>query len=169
LGAAAGHLAWQAYRASFVAYEDPGNPYVYAHTTNDVPRLVRRVEQIAAAHPEGRDMPVQVICPDDDYWPLPWYLRAFGRVGWLGRVPHGPAAPLVITQPEMEPSLVEYLYEEQPPGQRHLYVPVPAGQADGAWHLRPHVPLRVYARLDLWEAYGASQENGPHHVAPGSS
>jgi hypothetical protein len=153
--AATGHLAWLACQASYVYHDDRNNPYVYAHTTSDVPLLVKRLEGIAAAHPDGRDMHVQVICPDDDYWPLPWYLRSFPRAGWFGHMPHGPPAPLIITQPEMEPSLVKYLYEEQPPGQRHLYVPVPPPQADQQWHLRPHVPLRVYARLDLWDAYRA--------------
>jgi len=153
LAAAAGHLAWEAHRASFVAYEDRDNPYVYAHTTGEVLPLVERVEAIAAVHLEGREMPIQVICPDDDYWPLPWYLRGFRRAGWFGRMPHGPPAPLIITQPEMEPSLSEYLYEDQPPGQRRLYVPVPKEPEREDWQLRPNVPLRVYARLDLWEAY----------------
>jgi len=153
LAVAAGHLAWEAHLASFVAYEDANNPYVYAHTTSDVPLLVQRVEAIGAAHPDGREMPIQVICPDDDYWPLPWYLRGFRRAGWFGRMPHGPPAPLIITQPEMEPSLIKYLYKDQPPGQRRLYVPV-ANEPEGEdWQLRPYVPLRMYARLDLWEAY----------------
>ena len=157
LVAATGHLAWQAHRASFVAYDDPTNPYVYAHTTRDVPVLARRVEQIAAFHPDGRSMHVQVICPDDDFWPLPWYLRMFSRVGWFSRVPKGPPAPLIITQPKLEPSLSEYLYEKQPPGQRYLYVPIPPDQEDRPWQLRPHVPLRPYVRLDLWEAYLGSK------------
>ena len=109
LATAAGHLAWQAWRASFVAYEDPTNPYVYAHTTSDVPRLAERVRQIAAADPDGLAMPIQVMCPDDDYWPLPWYLRKFSRVGWLRDVPEGKAAPLIISQPSLEPALVRWL------------------------------------------------------------
>ncbi len=148
---AVGYSTWQAHRASFVEYEDRDNPYVYAHTTDEVPMLVERIERIAAAHPAGREMPIQVICPEDDYWPLPWYLRGFRSVGWFGRTPRGPAAPLIVTQPEMEPRLVEYLYEEQPPGQRSLYVPVVQGPDRQGWALRPFVPLHVYARLDLWE------------------
>jgi len=156
LVAAAGHLSWQAYRASFVEYEDPANPYVYVHTTGDVPLLAERVREIAAVHADGAAMHVQVICPDDDYWPLPWYLRDLSRVGWFNRMPQGPAAPVIITWPEMEPSLVEYLYRRQPPGQRHLYVPIPREGRDGDWLLRPNVPLRAYVRLSLWEAYLAA-------------
>jgi hypothetical protein len=64
------HLTWQAYLANYKYYEDPANPYVYAHPRNDVLALVKRVEEIAQAHPNGR-LHVQVICPNDDYWPLP--------------------------------------------------------------------------------------------------
>ncbi len=160
LVAAAGHLGWQAWRASFVAYEDPNNPYVYAHTTGDVPRLVERVEQISAVVGDARAMPIQVICPDADHWPLPWYLRGFRRVDWFPGMPHGRAAPLIITQPEMEPALAEYLMVKQPPGQRHLYVPVLPEQADRDWQLRPNVPLRVYVQSDLWNAYQAAVGQG---------
>jgi len=164
LAAAVGHLAWQAYGASYVAYADPHNPFVYAHTTDDVPVVARRVKEIAACHPDGKGMHVQVVCADNDFWPLPWYLRDFGRVGWFGGMPEGRAAPVIITQPEMEPELTKYLYEEQPPGKRYLYVPVPpAGEEAGKvedWELRPHVPLRVYVRLDLWEAYRAGRADG---------
>jgi len=155
VAAAIGHLAWQAHRASFAACEDPYNPYVYAHTTADVPRLARRVEQIAAVHPDGEAMHVQVICPDDDHWPLPWYLRRLTRVDWFSQVAPGAAAPLIITQPEMEPALLTKLFEMMPPGQRHLYVPLLPEQENRDWQLRPGVPLRAYVRLDLWERYRA--------------
>jgi predicted membrane-bound mannosyltransferase len=156
--AATGHLAWQAYRASFVACDDLNNPYVYAHTTADVPRLAERIRRIAAAHPDGLAMHVQVICPEDDHWPLPWYLRDFTRVGWFSEIPKGKAAPLIVTQPSMEPALAEYLMVRQPPGERYMYVHVPSDAADGEWYLRPFVPLRVYVRLDLWErAHGQTR------------
>ncbi len=155
--AAAGHLTWQAYRASFVAYEDPNNPYAYVQTTSDVPRLAERVEQLAAFHPGGKAVHVQVICPDDDYWPLPWYLRGFRRVGWFDRVPEGPPAPIVITQPQMEAALLKYLYVDQPPGWRPLYVPVPPEPEGPDWRLRPNVPLLLWVQRDLWEARGAAR------------
>jgi hypothetical protein len=151
LSVALGHLAWQSWRASFVDCEHPENPYVYAHTTSDIPRLAQRIAQLSKAHPDGPSMHVQVICPDDDYWPLPWYLRSFTRVGWFGQIPDGPAAPLIITQPPLERALLDYLYQKQPPGQRHLYVPLPAGGVGQEIFLRPHVPLRAHVRLDLWE------------------
>lgn len=149
--ASLGFLAREAYRASFVAAAEPGNPYVYAHTTPDVPLLADRVERIAAAHPDDRRMHVQVLCPDDDFWPLPWYFRRLERVGYFSGKPAGPPAPLIVMQPSMEPLLVEYLFKDQPPGRRRLYVPVPRDQRDRPWWLRPGVPLVLWARLDLWE------------------
>ncbi|MBN2476350.1 MAG: TIGR03663 family protein [Pirellulales bacterium] len=160
--AAAGHLGRQAYRASFVAYEDPYNPYVYAHTTSDVLDLVRRAEQIATAHPDGCAMHVQVISPDADHWPLPWYLRHFTRVGWYSQMPEGPSAPLIISPPCLEAQLTDYVLVRQPPGQRYLYVPVPPEGQDEDWQLRPGVPLRMYTRLSLWDAFSAGRElNAP--------
>ena len=150
--AAAGHLAWQAHRASFTAYEDPTNPYVYAHTTSDIPRLVNRIEQIASVHPDGRAMHVQVICPEGDCWPLPWYLRHFSRVGWFDHVPRSLPAPLIITQPIMGSKVLNYAYLTPPPGERPMYGQLLPEQPDQDWQLRPHVPLHVYVHRDLLTA-----------------
>jgi uncharacterized protein (TIGR03663 family) len=160
LAAATGHLAWQAYRASFVLYEDPNNPYVYAQTTSDVPLLARRIKQIAAVHPDGRAMHIQVICPDDDHWPLPWYLRDFSRVDWFPGIPRHPegtrAAPLIITQPLMRKAVLSYVYVQQPPGQRPLRQFFQKSEGVD-WQLRPNVPLLVIVRRDLLQAYSAAE------------
>lgn len=158
LAAFSAHLGWQAYQASFVFYEHPRNPYVYSHTTDDVPMLVERIRQVAAHHPDGTAMYVQAICPDHDYWPLPWCLRDFSTVAWLDTIPGGPPALLIITQPEMEKELLRYLYMAQPPGQRHLYVPLPPPEGREEWLFRPNVPIRVYVQLRLWEACRAMGE-----------
>jgi len=65
------HLGWQAYRAGFVYAADTCNPYVYAHTSEDLLQLVDRVQALSESHPEKQNMPVEVICPGADYWPLP--------------------------------------------------------------------------------------------------
>ena len=152
LTAALGHLAWQAHRASFSASTDPGNPYVYAHTTADVPLLARRIIEIADSHPGGRAMHVQVICPNDTYWPLPWYLRGLSRVGWHSEVPPDKPAPLVVTQSALEQEVLEYLYTSPPPGQRYLYAPLLPDDETGRWQLRPNLPLLVYVRADVLKA-----------------
>lgn len=151
---ALGSLCWQAHQGSFVAFEDPNNPYVYAHSTSDVRLVAERVREIAAVHQDGNDMHIQVICPDHDHWPLPWCLRDFRRVGWFSQVPRGPAAPLIISQPEMEKAVLGYVYVAQPPGQRHLMQMIQK-EGDVDWQLRPNVPLRIYVRYDLWQVYNS--------------
>lgn len=129
---------------------DPRNPYVYAHTSTALMRLVRRVDEIAAIHPDGRAMHINIIRPDGDYWPLPWYLRGYRRVGYWTRFPEPPDAPFIIADPALQERLdtalkSEYMVE---------------------YHaLRPSVLLLAYIRQDLWEAFMASRRgtmrNGP--------
>jgi uncharacterized protein (TIGR03663 family) len=96
------HLGWQAWRAGFKLYDDSLNPYVYAHTVSDMFVLLDRVKELAEIHEAGRDMPIEVICPGSDYWPLPWYLREY-NVHWREKV-HGyeESAPVVIFSPSVE-------------------------------------------------------------------
>jgi len=154
--AAAGHLAWQAHRASFQQYADPHNPYVYAHTTEDVPRLVQRIKEIAAAHPDGRAMHIQVICPDYGFWPLPWYLRDMLRAEFSAEIPAGLPAPLIIAPPRMENDVLEYAYTRPPPGERSLYTTL-MDVDTGIWELYPGRFLTGYIQVELLNAYQAGQ------------
>ena len=63
---------------------------------------------------DGAELPAQVICPEGDYWPLPWYLRQLHRVGWYSEVPAGPFAPAIIMDPSPETRLAEELAEPKP-------------------------------------------------------
>ncbi|MHC4666264.1 MAG: flippase activity-associated protein Agl23, partial [Planctomycetota bacterium] len=144
------HLTWQAYIGSYRFFADTRNPYVYAHPVTDVITIAQRVEQIAQVHSDGRRMHVHVICPGNDYWPLPWYLRSFDNVGWWSSVDDDvPAAPVIIASPSAESALMRKLYELPPPGQRNLYVPL----FDSSMQLRPRVELHGYVTKDLWDTY----------------
>jgi uncharacterized protein (TIGR03663 family) len=147
---AAAHLAWQASLANFRYYDDPVNPYVYAQAVDDVVTVADVVKSVARSTPEGDAMPVQVICGGDDYWPLPWYLRSFSRVGWWSSVqPDFIPTPVILASPEVESALLRKLYESPPPGERSLYIPLFATRMD----LRPGKEIRGYARYDVWERY----------------
>ncbi len=94
-------LARQDYRANFKLPADPSNPYVYAQTSPDLLKLVAAVEKAAAVAPEKRDLLVEVVAPPGETWPLPWYLRRFGQVGyWTSIAPArrdiGAARPGVV-------------------------------------------------------------------------
>ncbi len=127
----------------------PSNPYVYAHTSRDILTVSDRARAVAAVHPKGKALYVQVVCPEADYWPLPWYLRDFTSVGYWSRVDfNSPPGDVILAQPPIEPDVIELLYERPPHGSRSLYMPLlPPGT-----RLRPGVELRGYVRKDLWDA-----------------
>lgn len=136
LGAA--HLARQAYRASFELPADPINPYVYAHTSSAHMRLIARLHDLAAIHPDGYNMRVDVVQPNRDYWPLPWYLRQFTAVGYWDAVPERIEAAVVIADPriraEVEAALPrDYLLE--------------------TGVLRPSILRAVYIDRQLWNEF----------------
>jgi uncharacterized protein (TIGR03663 family) len=120
---------------------DQRNPYVYAHTVRDLPRLAERVLELSRLHPDGDDMLVRVVT--DDYWPLPFYWRSLNRVGYW----HDPAdaadAPVVVTQPD--------LAEEVEAGLEDDYQVEYRG-------LRPQVHLLLYVERGLWERFLKSRE-----------
>ncbi len=140
----------QAYFLNYKCYADPSNPYVYAHPTKDVFNITRRIEEVASVSPDGNNIYIQVICPEGDYWPLPWYLRRFSNVGWWSEVDeNAPAAPVIIASPSVEPALIKKLYELPPPGKVNLYVPLFESYVE----LRPAVELRGYVMKDLWDHF----------------
>ena len=143
------HLGWQAYRANFLYYESPANPYVYAHTSNDVKVIARTVKEIVQHAPSGASTPVQVVVPESQYWPLPWYLRSLPNVGWWSTLDSTfvPTA-LILASREVETAVLERLYEKPPPGRRNLYVPL----FERPLRLRPGVEIVGYVTLDLWNS-----------------
>jgi len=150
------HLAWQGYLGSYKYYAVPTNPYVYAHPVPDVVPIAKRVEEVAQVHPDGYEMHIQVICPEHDYWPLPWYLRRFekGTIDWWDKVADDvPAALVIIASPSVEQALMRKLYSLPPPGKKNLYVPL----FDSYMELRPQVELRGYVTKELWDSYQQHQ------------
>ena len=135
------HLGIQAWRASFAYPADPRNPYVYAQTSPDLLKLVRRVEELSAVHPDREKMLIPVIAGPYTTWPLPWYFRRFSRVGyWTDAARAGPLeeAPLVIADTEQAELLESRLLSSF---QSEYY------------ELRPNIFLILHIRFDLWEEY----------------
>ena len=143
------HLGAQAYRGNFdrVFCADPRNPYVYAQTSTNLPKLHRRLEDLAQVHEDGRAMTIKIMAPGGDYWPLPWYLRRFPHVGYWSEVPKDPSASVVITTPELEESLNE------------AGVTSDTHQTE-YYGLRFEVLMVVYIERALWDAFMATR-SGP--------
>jgi len=144
------HLAGQSYLSNYKYYTDPGNPYVYSHPGKDIFTITRRIKDLAKTNPDGFNTYIEVICPDDDYWPLPWYLREFTNIGWWNTVNmQTPTAPIILASPRVEPDVMFKLYEIPPPGQKNLYVPL----FDTYMDIRPMVEIRGYVNKELWDHY----------------
>jgi uncharacterized protein (TIGR03663 family) len=133
------HLAWLSYQTSFVYPTDGRNPYAYAQPVPDVVELGQRVKALASVSPQGPALVVKVFSADEYYWPLPWYLRGFPKVGYWTEVPADPAAPVVIASPQFGPQLERRL------GATH--------QRTGYYGLRPTVVFEVWVHKALWQAF----------------
>ncbi len=145
LAAGVAHLAWQSWRGNFgvdangVPYCDsPKSPYVYSQTLPDALRLVATVEGLVRAAPQGYGTTVEVISPVS-YWPLPWYLRRFQKVGYWDKIPDQPPAPIMIVAAALHAAF------DEAPGKTHLMA--------GYFELRPRVFLELYVNTNLWAGY----------------
>jgi len=143
-------LSWQSYLSNYKFYADSLNPYVYAHPTTEVFTIAEKIEEYVSAHEDGYDIPVDVICPQGDYWPLPWYLRSFKEIRWSTEVDNDTAsAPLIIISPAVEAALTNKLYSLTPLEERQMYLYL-FDKPYYVW-LRPQVKLLGFVRKDLWE------------------
>ncbi len=150
-----GFQGWQCYALNFRYQAHPSNPYVYGHTSEDIFKLVGKIDQIARVHPRGKELFIEVVCPDDDYWPLPWYLRGYPNVGYWSDVSfETPPAPLIVAKPETENRLLQKLYTVPKPGQRYLYVPLFGQRIE----LRAGVEIRAYIKKSLFDLYRHQSE-----------
>ena len=150
------HLGQQAHAANFRYFSDSRNPHIYGHTSADVPVIADRIKSMVGQHEKGKATPIQVYCPADDYWPLPWYLRGY-QVEFAGEVSEQtPPAPVILIQPSMEDALMRKLYELPPPGQRELYMHLFYNTEDGTvdvMELRPSVELVGFVSRSLFEKH----------------
>jgi hypothetical protein len=145
LGLGAWQLGSQAWRASVRYAADPRNPYVYAQTTTDFLGLPRRISELAALSPDGRNTLVEVFAGPYEQWPLPWYLRRFTRVGYWPSARDAAsidAGPILVASEENAPVV------EAAVGDRYV---------SEYFGLRPGVLLTLYVERGLWERYLAGR------------
>lgn len=140
LGAGAWQLGAQSVRASFRYAADERNPYAYAHTSPDYLRLVARVHDLAAQHPDGREILIAVVAGAYEQWPFPWYARGLARVGYWTRAAEAPlrTAPLILASQEHAAGVEAAL------GDRYV---------SEFYGLRPGVLLTLFVERGLWERF----------------
>jgi uncharacterized protein (TIGR03663 family) len=113
--------------------------YVYAHTRRETLTLVNEIDRIAQRSREGGLTGISIVSPD--YWPLPWYLRDYSRVGYYGHIVD--TKELIIIASESQGAEVEAKF-----GDRYQQVPSTVNSA-GSYPLRPGVNLLLYVRRVL--------------------
>ncbi len=128
---------YQALSLNFRHYDNDAYPYVYAHTRRETFQLVEEIERLAQHAGTNENTAIAFVSPD--YWPLPWYLRDYTRVGYNVAMPQavvtGSSEPIMICNETQEASLRATLGETY--------------ARAGSYALRPGVNLVIYARRDL--------------------
>jgi len=132
---------YQTIDLNFVNYDNDNRyyVYVYAHTRRETLKLVDEINTIAQRSHQGAAAGVTIVSPD--YWPLPWYLRDYNRIGYYGRIT--PSNEPMILASTNQAAEVQATYGDR-------YVQVQSGfNPEGSFPLRPGVDLLLYARREL--------------------
>lgn len=132
---------YQTVDLNFANYDndDPYYVYVYAHTRRETLKLVEEINRIAERSKEGNLMGITIVSPD--YWPQPWYLRDYSRVGYYGHMVDS-TEPVIIAS-ESQGAEVQSKF-----GDRYQQVASGLNPA-GSYALRPGVNLILYVRRGL--------------------
>ncbi len=138
LALAVAHLLVQDMRATGRYAAHPANPYVYAHTSGTFMKLVERIDSLAAIAPEGKNLAIRVMVPPLDYWPLPWHLRKYSRVGYWANPPDEVDAAIVVVAPAYQADV-----------ERRMK----AHYAMEYHGVRPGVIVAVYVEAHLWKTF----------------
>jgi uncharacterized protein (TIGR03663 family) len=123
----------QTYRLNYVHYDDDKYIYVYAHTRRQYLDMLREVERIVERAGTKYETAINVAAPE--YWPMPWYLRDYQRVGYQSRVIPTTTDAVVITSSSQKAEM------QALNGANYQLV--------GTYPMRPGVTLNLYARRDL--------------------
>ncbi|MGH9967034.1 MAG: flippase activity-associated protein Agl23 [Pyrinomonadaceae bacterium] len=134
---------------NFINYDndDPHYVYVYAHTRRETLALVDEIKRIAERTKQGKQLGITIVSPD--YWPLPWYLRDYTRVGYHGSMTDS-NEPVIIAS-ESQAAEIQAKFGDR-------FEKINSGfNAAGGYPLRPGVNLLLYLRRDSLGSSGVKQ------------
>ena len=104
------HNVFQTYISSFVYPYQPENPFTYSQSTQEIVEVSDKIINVALANTNDTDVLISVITKDNDYWPLPWYLRKLKNVAWNNHVTNSVYQfPIIIASPEFEDEIINNL------------------------------------------------------------
>jgi len=132
---------YQTIDLNFINY-DNDNPYyvyVYAHTRRETLKLIDEINQFAQRTHQSAETGITIVSPE--YWPLPWYLRDYKRVGYYGHLT--PSTEPIIIARQDQAAEVQATF-----GDRYQQVHSGFNEA-GNFPLRPGVDLLLYTRREL--------------------
>jgi uncharacterized protein (TIGR03663 family) len=133
---AVGIGVYQSIDLNFIHYDNdnPQYVYVYAHTKRNVLDLVNEIDRIAQEE-KGKATGITIVSPD--YWPLPWYLRNYTRVGYYGNMAAS-NEPLILANANQK-AVMDTNFGE-------FYQQVLSKEPGDTFELRPGVSLILYRR-----------------------
>jgi uncharacterized protein (TIGR03663 family) len=127
----------QSVRASGRLANHADNPYAYVPTSRNITQLPEWLKALEPVSPDQSVEPIAVV--GRGYWPLPWYLRDFERVGYWAEPPEDLASyEVVISMPETS-------------GQCNALLDASHTQLPRT--LRSNVPITLYLKNELWTAW----------------
>jgi uncharacterized protein (TIGR03663 family) len=132
---------YQTIDLNFINYDndDQYYVYVYAHTRRETLKLVDEINQLAQRTHQGPETGITIVSPE--YWPLPWYLRDYKRVGYYGHMTPSTEPIIIARQDQAEE--VEATFGDR-------YQQVHSGfNTAGNFPLRPGVDLLLYVQREL--------------------
>ncbi len=125
--------AYQTIELNFFRYDDEQRPYVYVHSLRSMSSMVAEIEQVAERAGTRKEMTVVITSPD--YFPLPWTLHDYKKVGFYGAMTKVPTAEIIVGGAKQLAEL------ERDYAATHQFA--------GTYGLRPGVDLLLYIRKDL--------------------
>lgn len=113
--------------------------YVYAHTRREALKLVEEINKVAQRTHQGAETGITIVSPE--YWPMPWYLRDYTRVGYHGRM--SPSNEPIIIARQDQAAEVQKTFGDR-------YQQIQSGfNTAGSFPLRPGVDLLLFTRREL--------------------
>lgn len=89
----------------------PVHGLIYVQTTSEVLDVVDFVDQRIHDDPNAS---ILVAAPENDYWPLPWYMRNYKGCGYLNKVPeHSDADIVIIPESERHNITLDWRYSKR--------------------------------------------------------
>jgi len=139
---------YQTIDLNFVNYDNDNSyyVYVYAHTRRETKQLVDEIDRLARQGPDPGRTGITIVSPE--YWPLPWYLRHYSRVGYYAHMTPT-NEPIIIASSDQR--------AEMDLNFGSMYRLVPSGPGEDAFPLRPGVKLLLYVRRPGPTASAATQ------------